>query len=488
MTTEDLHAVIFSGGGADGAYQIGVANALFSGKSRATYGQSIEPEVFTGTSIGSFNASFLVSHWEDFGPAAVGKLEKVWLERMAWRGSTNGGFRVRLSPFELLDPRPYFQEPLRFRPMTQFAADIGLLSWEAINRTYNLVASKEPLIERMTDFLNISSFVAVEPWERTIRETIDYKKIRNSDKKLRIAATNWALGEVREFRNRDMTDKLGPAAIRASSSVPGIYPPAQVGAQSYVDGAVLMNTPLSPAIRAMRDVVMDPLKDPKFYDLSVREAMQVADLERGKYDPGTDLVLHVIYMNTDVEKMPIDALQSTLQTLYRTQIISWANAVNQDIERAGLLNQGLDYVRNVGNLDLLKKKETLEGKKGAEKKLSAAEATELESLNKELAGTEPELRKLREKLNKMSAGELRSILQAAESLVDRLTEGHPYKQLTIHRYFPPDGLDGALGFLNVRRERFERLISEGFNDTVHHDCKTNGCILAGRHKLLAPED
>ena len=487
MSGQDLHAVIFSGGGADGAYQIGVANALFSGKSKATYGEPMEPEVFTGTSIGSFNASFLVSHWGDYGAAAVGKLEKVWLERMAWQGATNGGFRVRLSPFELFDPRAYMKEPLRFRPLTQLASDVGLLGWEALSRTYNLAASKEPLLERLTDFFNLSSFVAVEPWERTIRETIDYKKIRNSDKKLRIAATNWAFGEVREFRNQDMTDKLGPAAIRASSSVPGIYPPAQVGAQSYVDGAVLMNTPLSPAIQAMREVVADPMKDPKFYDLPVREAMQVADLERGQYDPDTDLVLHVIYMNTDVEKMPIAALQSTLQTLYRTQIISWANAVNQDIERAGLLNQGLDYVRNVGNLDLLAKKEALEDKKRSAK-LETDEATELKSLERELAGTEPELKSLREKLKKLSDNQLRSILQAAESLVDRLTAGHPYKQLTIHRYFPPDGLDGALGFLDVRRSRFERLIAEGFTDTVYHDCRANRCILAGRHKVLAPED
>ena len=72
----------------------------------------------------------------------------------------------------------------------------------------------------------------------------------------------------------------------------------------------------------------------------------------------------------------------------------------------------------------------------------------------------------------------------AEALLARLKAGNPYRPLTIHRYFPPDGLDGALGFLDVRGNRFKRLIDEGFNNTVAHDCEANQCILAGKHKDL----
>ncbi len=60
--SRDLHAMIFSGGGADGAYQVGVAKALLNGKSRATDYLPVAPAVFTGTSIGSFNSSFLFVH------------------------------------------------------------------------------------------------------------------------------------------------------------------------------------------------------------------------------------------------------------------------------------------------------------------------------------------------------------------------------------------------------------------------------------------
>ena len=482
MRSQNLHGMIFSGGGADGAYQIGVAKALFAGMSRATYKKPMEPEVLTGTSIGSFNASFLVSHWQDFGPEAVSKLEKVWLERMAWNGPTNGGFRVRLNPFELLDPRQYMEDP--GRPLRNLVTDLGVLGWETVNRTYNLFASKDPVLERLTDFFVLSSGVAVEPWERTIRETIDYKKIRISEKQLRIAATNWAFGEVREFRNRDMTDKLGPAAIRASSSVPGVYPPATVGSQTYVDGAVLMNTPLSPAIKAMNEILE---QDPHGVGgSSFKEAANTVDIYAQERSWNPNLVLHVIYMNTDVEKMPIRALQSTLQTLYRTQIISWAKAVNRDIAQAKLLNEGLEYVRNVGDVSSLVEREELDRLKDRED-LDEKGKQRLAELDEEL-GSQPgrieDLQLLREKFRKLSNVQLRSILQAAEALVNRMVKGHPYQPITIHRYFLPDGLDGALGFLDVRRSRFERLIEEGFNNTIYHDCETNGCILAGPHKDL----
>ncbi|MEM7351498.1 MAG: patatin-like phospholipase family protein [Acidobacteriota bacterium] len=439
MSATDLHAVIFSGGGADGAYQIGVAKALFNGKSRSTYLEPLDPAVFTGTSIGSFNSSFLVSQWADYGPSAVANLEKVWLERMSWTGPSNGGFRVRLNPFELLDPRPYLKEPFAFRPLRHLATDLGVVGWEGLNRTYNLFASKDPLLERLTDFFNLSTFVAAEPWEKTIQETIDFKKIRQSNKKLSIAATNWAFGEVREFNNGDMTDKLGPAAIRASSSVPGVYPAATVGAQTYVDGAVLMNTPLKPAISGLVDILKD---DPNaaLWDEPYREAKQKAEEAEAYGQPldPPDLVLHVIYMNTDVEKMPIDALQSTLQTLYRTQIIGWAAAVNRDILRSSLLNRGIELLNDP------------------------------ERLEKGLTGEQAEV-----------------IKASGKALLDKLNSGNPYRPLTIHRYFPPDGLDGALGFLDVRRGRFERLIDEGFHNTVAHDCQANQCVLAGRHKDLA---
>jgi hypothetical protein len=36
-----------------------------------------------------------------------------------------------------------------------------------------------------------------------------------------------------------------------------------------------------------------------------------------------------------------------------------------------------------------------------------------------------------------------------------------------------------LGFLNTNRDRIARLIDQGFDDAVSHDCAESDCVLAG---------
>jgi predicted acylesterase/phospholipase RssA len=399
------HAIILSGGGADGAYEVGVAKALFNGK--APWQKTpLVPDVFTGTSIGSFNATFLVSQWDDYGAGAVGNLENVWLEEIS-----RGGFRIRCDPLLYLDPRSYLPNPLKIG--AEFVNDAFSLGWDGLRRLVNLAAGEEPFLQRFLESFNLASFVSAVPWERTIRKTIDFKKVRKSSRDLFVAATNWELGELRLFKKHDMTDKLGPNAIRASSAVPGFYPIATVGAQSYIDGAVLMNTPLKPAV----------------------------------VDGGAD-VLHVVYLNTDVKKMPVEALQSTLDTLYRTQIIAWTESVNSDIKEANAYNRGLELIA--------------QGEKGPEK-LEAFLAADGANVAKAVLALGKHMR---------------------HAQADRET-GHKKKRtlkpVTVHRYFPPDGLDGALGFLDLSQQRIARLIDEGFEHTVSHDCEANECILPKAH-------
>lgn len=408
------HAIIFSGGGADGAYEIGVAKALLNGKA-PWQKESLVPCVFTGTSIGSFNATFLVSQWDEYGAGAVGNLEKVWLDVIS-----QGGFRIRLDPVRYLDPRSYWPNP--FKAGMDLVNDSLFLGWDAVTRLVHLATGEDPVLQRVLESFHLASFVSAAPWEKTIRQQIDFKKVRRSTRDLFVAATNWELGELRIFTKHDMTDKLGPNAIRASSAVPGFYPIATVGAQSYVDGAVLMNTPLKPAI------------------------------VEGQAD-----VLHVVYLNTDVKKMPVEALRSTLDTLYRTQIIAWTEAVNNDIKAAATYNRGLEIVAK--------------GDAGAE------------DLNQLLtSGDEKTRRNATAEVVRALGNRMKRMRQdrgaAGEETPSSLKALRP---VTIHRYFPPDGLDGALGFLDISRQRIARLIDEGFEHTVSHNCEANECILPQGH-------
>jgi predicted acylesterase/phospholipase RssA len=297
------HAVILSGGGSNGAYEVGVLKALLAGRCACV--GPVDPQLFYGTSVGSFNAAFLVSQWDRYGAAAIGNLERVWLDVLAATGAGNGGYRFRGDPGYYLNPASYVWNPLR--PLQQLAVDSAFLAWDGINRAVHLgTATEESLRERLAELFNFSSFVSVEPWLETIRRTIRFEAIRQCDsRRLKIFGTNWATGKLRAFENKDMTDRIGPLAILASSAIPGVFPAVNVGAEPYVDGGVLMNTPLRPAL-----------------------------------DDGAD-VLHVVYVDPDVSAIPLSTLESTVASTYRLQTVSWAALVNREIARARRINRGL---------------------------------------------------------------------------------------------------------------------------------------------------
>jgi NTE family protein len=73
-------AMVLSGGGANGAYEVGVLKALCTGKSKVTQFQPLNPDIFSGTSIGSFNAAVLVSRAAEQDHCAAEYLEKLWLD------------------------------------------------------------------------------------------------------------------------------------------------------------------------------------------------------------------------------------------------------------------------------------------------------------------------------------------------------------------------------------------------------------------------
>ena len=297
-------ALVLSGGGANGAYEVGVLKALFNGRCKDIVAP--DPELFFGTSVGSYNAAFLVSHWDEFGPAAVANLELAWRELLAGDVGRNGAFRFRGDPGYFLDPSSYLPNPLQ--PLLNLARDSAFLTWEGIQRAvYVTTSSQESLRERTANLFDFSAFVSTEPYDRTIRQTLDFAAIRRAEdtRKLRIFATNWTTGRVRMFENHDLTDSLGPLVIRASGAVPGIFPAVAVGAEPYVDGSILMNTPLRPAL-----------------------------------DQGAD-ILYVVYLDPDVASIPLSTLDSTVAASYRMHQISWAALINAEIERARRINRGL---------------------------------------------------------------------------------------------------------------------------------------------------
>src|SRR5215813_7763852 len=107
-------AVILSGGGAYGAYEVGVMKALFSGESSSTNHDYLNPGIFVGTSVGAFAAAFLVSRDIEDICASINLLETVWLELVAEnaRSCGNGVYRIRADPSNYFDPDCLAANPL----------------------------------------------------------------------------------------------------------------------------------------------------------------------------------------------------------------------------------------------------------------------------------------------------------------------------------------------------------------------------------------
>ena len=302
------HAVILSGGGASGAYEVGVLKGLFAGDSPATNYTPLMPDVFAGTSIGAYNASLLVGEIGDRGFGAIDYLEHIWLDVMPQDDDTGHNFiaRYRGDPFEFLNPKLALRHPLE--DSVQLVKDFAYFASESYRRGLVFFLSSDDIETRVLKLIDLSAIISNEPERRLIKQTINFQNIRQSDKVLKVAATNWSTGDLRVFGNDDFTDELGPKAVLASTSIPGIFPQIDIHGEYYADGGVVMNTPMNLAI-----------------------------------DAGAT-VLHVIYLDPDVKAIPLLPVRNTIDTFSRQFAIQWAATVNRDIEVAHQINRGLDAI------------------------------------------------------------------------------------------------------------------------------------------------
>jgi NTE family protein len=295
------HGLVLSGGGARGAYEVGVLKALFAGVSPATGGRALRVEIFTGTSVGAYNAAFLAQE-DNAGAATVARLEDLWRRRIAETPQScgNGVYWLRADPLRWLDPGCLRQ------PLTLLgAAGRDAVFWSGYALAYGaqLLSAPGPLRLRALETVNLAALFSPQPLDELLADTIDLDRLRASASTLAVVASDWINGKVKVFRKPDITERLGTDAILASAAIPGVFPPVEVDGAACVDGALLMNTPLKPAIRDGAEV------------------------------------LHVIYLDPQVSSLPFPPLPNTLDTLGRLYTILLAAQLNGDLRTAATVNE-----------------------------------------------------------------------------------------------------------------------------------------------------
>ncbi|HTA44244.1 MAG TPA: patatin-like phospholipase family protein [Bryobacteraceae bacterium] len=300
-------ALVLSGGGAYGAFSVGVMKTLFAGRSPATGYEPLDAGIFTGTSVGAFNAALMVARSHETTLQHTLELENIWLDLVASRPGKcgNGIFRIRGNPADFLNPA-CLRHPAHL--VSHLAGDTVAAGGYLISRTANFLASSAALDERIVNLVNVGSLIDSSSFASLLHEVIDERKIRESPLLLRVTATDFIAGVARYFLNSDFHDSLGIEAVMASTAIPGIFPPVEIDGDIYVDGGVVENTPLNSAITAGATH------------------------------------LHVIYLDPNPRFVRLSGEANTLETILRVYYTVQATKIAEDIETARWINAGLDAV------------------------------------------------------------------------------------------------------------------------------------------------
>jgi NTE family protein len=201
--------LVFQGGGALGAYQAGVYQALHESQ--------IEPDWIIGTSIGAINASLIAGNERE---DRLDRLDEFW-RRMRrkefWGLSTWPGLSDTTAYWStLLGGIPGFFEP---NPLAFLGAH------------YPLGKDK-------------AGFYSTAPLEKTLTELVDFALVKRCTPRLTVGAAHVRSSQMRYFDSRETA--ISVRHVMASGALPPAFPAVRIDGELYWDGGILSNTPTEP--------------------------------------------------------------------------------------------------------------------------------------------------------------------------------------------------------------------------------------------------
>jgi NTE family protein len=199
--------LVLQGGGALGAYQAGVYEALHEA--------GIEPDWMIGTSIGAINAALIAGNEPENRVATLREFwrrmahKSVWHEWAAW---------------------PKFVQSASY--LTTLTA--GLPGFF----TPNPLAFLGPHVRLGADH---AGFYSTAPLEATLRELLDFSLIARNKPRLTVGAAHVKTSRMRYFDSRN--EEIGVRHVMASGALPPAFPAVRIDGELYWDGGILSNTP-----------------------------------------------------------------------------------------------------------------------------------------------------------------------------------------------------------------------------------------------------
>jgi NTE family protein len=213
----DCIALLLQGGGALGAYQGGVYQALAEAH--------IHPDWVAGISIGAINAAIIAGNPPS---TRVERLREFW-EQIT--GSSPWGW---LEQFALMMPRGDDARSFFNQASASFALSGGAPGFF----TPRVPA---PLLHPPGS-VEATSFYDTTPLKATLERLIDFDRINAGQMRFSLGAVNVRTGNFVYFDT--MTHKFGPEHVMASGALPPGFPSVEIEGEHYWDGGLISNTPL----------------------------------------------------------------------------------------------------------------------------------------------------------------------------------------------------------------------------------------------------
>jgi NTE family protein len=211
--------LVLQGGGALGAYQGGVYQAIAEANIPVTW--------VCGTSIGGINGALLAGNrperrvdrlrefWEAVTEPPIRLPNIPWFSELPWNDNDHTRYWTnRMSAFStMFHGAPNFFTPRPFPPISS--------------------AAEHP---------DQVSYYDTTPLRATLGRLVDFDLINEKPLRFSVAATNVRTGAPVYFDNLKQT--LTAAHVMASASLPPGFPPTEIDGEYYWDGGVVSNSPM----------------------------------------------------------------------------------------------------------------------------------------------------------------------------------------------------------------------------------------------------
>ena len=204
----DRIALVLQGGGALGAYQAGVFQALSEA--------DIEPDWVTGVSIGAINSAIIAGNSKQW---RLKRLRTFWeriTERKIWSYTPDGDvFRkarnAASSWLTLIQGQPGFFSPRHPTP------------W------FSLAGAQ-----------SATSYYDNAPLRETLEDLVDFSLLNEKTMRFSVGAVNVLSGNFVYFDNQHET--IEPEHVMASGALPPALPMVKIGTDHFWDGGIVSNT------------------------------------------------------------------------------------------------------------------------------------------------------------------------------------------------------------------------------------------------------